>query len=97
MEREKDNWLEKYAVTCRVFKGRWSIRHCLKIYSEIKDLKIEIATRSRGGVQKYQSTYNPCEHCRVLVRTLRAFQGKTDMHTVPLEDQNQVEPWAACG
>jgi len=52
MNREKDNWLDKYAVTCRVFKGRWSIRHCLRIYSEIKDLKIEMSTRGRRGAQR---------------------------------------------
>jgi len=61
-------WLEENAVTCRVFKGKWSIRHCLRMYNDIKELKIEMSSRINGKVTRYESAYNPCEHCKVLTR-----------------------------
>ena len=97
MKRDNENWLDRYSVTCRVFKGRWSIRHCLRIYSEIKDLKIEMATRGRGGVQRYESSYNPCEHCRALANTLRALQAEREAQARALVESTNAEPWAACG
>ena len=66
MESDQDLWLDHHAVTCRVFRGRWSIRHCMRIYSDIKDLKINMSSRSSGKVMHYQSAYNPCEHCENL-------------------------------
>ncbi len=97
MERNKDNWLDKYAVTCRVFKGRWSIRHCIRIYSEIKDLKIEMAQRARGGVQHYESAYNPCEHCRSFARTLKALRQQGDNRELLVSESGENQTWAACG
>ncbi len=67
----KRTWLDENAVTCRVFKGRWNIRHCLRMYLEISDLKIEMATRGGGKVTKYKSSYNPCRRCKVLAKRLR--------------------------
>ncbi len=64
-------WLDENAVTCRVFKGRWNIRHCLRMYLEIKDLKIEMATRGGGKVTRYESSYNPCRRCKILARRLK--------------------------
>lgn len=63
MTNSQQLWLEKNAVTCRIFRGRWSLRHCLRIYGDIKDLKIRMATRANGRVVHHQSCYNPCEHC----------------------------------
>lgn len=97
MKRDKDSWLDSYAVTCRVFKGRWSIRHCLRIYSEIRDLKIEMATRGRGGVQRYESSYNPCEHCMALANTLRTLETECAAQEQSLKESTNVESWAACG
>lgn len=68
MKREQENWLEEYAVTCRVFKGRWSIRHCVKMYNDIRDLKIRMSSRFKGQVARHESQYNPCENCKVLTR-----------------------------
>ncbi|MFH0821139.1 MAG: hypothetical protein V2B18_00180 [Pseudomonadota bacterium] len=71
MGTEQKSWLEEYAVTCRVFKGRWSVQHCLRMYQDIKDLKIRMSSRAGGTVTRYESAYNPCEHCRVLSEYLR--------------------------
>ena len=71
MSTIRRTWLDEHAVTCRVFKGRWNIRHCLRMYFEINDLKIEMATRGGGKVTKYQSSYNPCRRCKVLARRLK--------------------------
>lgn len=68
MTADQKVWLQRNAVTCRVFKGRWSIRHCVKMYNDIKDLKIQMSTRGGGKVYRHESAYNPCEHCRVLTR-----------------------------
>lgn len=64
-------WLDDHAVTCRVFKGRWNIRHCLRMYFEIGDLKIDMATRGGGKITKYESSYNPCSRCKVLAKRLK--------------------------
>jgi len=66
MKADQAKWLERNAVTCRVFKGRWSVRHCVRMYNDIKDLKIQMSSRGGGQVTRYQSAYNPCERCRVL-------------------------------
>lgn len=66
MKADKKLWLERNAVSCRVFKGKWSIRHCLKMYNDIKDLKIHMSSRGNGKVTRYESAYNPCEHCKIL-------------------------------
>lgn len=71
MKAIQHNWLDENAVTCRVFKGRWNIRHCLRMYFEIKDLKIEMATRGGGKVTRYESTYNPCRRCKVLAKRIK--------------------------
>ena len=68
MASDQKLWLDEYAVTCRVFKGRWSIRHCLRMYNDIKDLKIHMSSRAQGKVTRYESCYNPCERCKVLNR-----------------------------
>lgn len=75
MDNDQKLWLEQNAVTCRVFKGRWSIRHCLRMYNDIKDLKIEMSSRARGKVVRHESAYNPCEHCRVLTRFMNGPPG----------------------
>lgn len=72
------SWLDENAVTCRVFKGRWNIRHCLRMYFEISDLKIEMATRGGGKVTKYRSSYNPCRRCKVLAGRLREIPMEAD-------------------
>lgn len=97
MKREKDNWLDEYAVTCRVFKGRWSIRHCLRIYSEIRDLKIEMATRGRGGIRRYESCYNPCERCSALVNKLKDLEAERAAAAQTVPESTNGEFWAACG
>lgn len=71
MKAVQRNWLDQNAVTCRVFKGRWNIRHCLRMYLEIRDLKIEMATRGGGKVVRYESSYNPCSRCKVLAKVLK--------------------------
>jgi hypothetical protein len=68
MRGERSSWLNEYSVTCRVFKGRWSIRHCLKMYNDINDLKIRMSSRAKGKVTRHESMYNPCETCKVLTR-----------------------------
>ncbi|MFH0959473.1 MAG: hypothetical protein V1897_12290 [Pseudomonadota bacterium] len=97
MKMERDDWLDRNAVFCRVFKGRWSIRHCLKIYCEIKDLKIEMAIRAKGGVKRLQSTYNPCENCAVLAKALKDIQPIGCGGAGVIEESNREEKWAACG
>lgn len=72
MKTEQKAWLDTHAVTCRVFKGRWSIRHCLRMYHDIKDLKIQMSTRGGGKVYRHESAYNPCEHCSILSRYIEA-------------------------
>lgn len=79
MVKDRKVWLDEFAVTCRVFKGRWSIRHCYRMYQDIKDLKIHVASRAKGKVTRYESTYNPCEHCKVLATYLKdEAMGETD-------------------
>ena len=68
MIADNNDWLDRNAVTCRVFKGRWSIRHCFRMYNDIKDLKIQMSTRGGGKVRRHESAYNPCERCKVLMR-----------------------------
>lgn len=72
MGADRSGWLKENAVHCRVFKGKWNIRHCIKMYNDIKDLKIQMSSRFKGKVARYESTYNPCEHCPVLSRYLAA-------------------------
>lgn len=97
MKMERDDWLDKHAVFCRVFKGRWSLRHCLKMYMEIKDLKIEMAIRARTGVKRLQSTYNPCENCVTLAKALKTFQARGADQIGGAEESQRDETWAACG
>jgi hypothetical protein len=68
MKTDQKGWLEEHAVSCRVFKGRWSIRHCLRMYNDIKDLRIHMSSRVRGKVTRYESAYNPCERCKILTK-----------------------------
>ncbi|MEJ2716209.1 MAG: hypothetical protein P8182_03585 [Deltaproteobacteria bacterium] len=74
MKMDQQGWLDEYAVTCRVFKGRWSGRHCLRMYNDIKDLKIKMSSRAKGRVTRHESTYNPCRRCKVLADYLKARQ-----------------------
>lgn len=70
MESAEKTWLDEYAVTCGVFRGRWSIRHCLRMYNDMNELKIHISSRAGGRVTRHHSGYNPCRHCPVLTRFL---------------------------
>jgi hypothetical protein len=72
MKADQKLWLDEYAVNCRVFKGRWSIRHCLRMYNDISDLKIQMSTRAHGRVTRHESAYNPCKKCRVLANYLKS-------------------------
>ncbi len=81
MKTDQKTWLDEYAVTCRVFKGRWSIRHCVRMYNDIKDLKIQMSSRAKGKVTRHESSYNPCERCKVL----------TNYRNNLLEEQNQYK------
>jgi hypothetical protein len=76
MNNEQQVWLDQYAVRCKVFKGRWSIRHCLKMYNDIKDLRIQMSSRASGQVNRYESSYNPCERCSVLARYFEALNAQ---------------------
>ncbi len=92
MKADQKTWLDEYAVTCRVFKGRWSIRHCVKMYNDIKDLKIHMSSRSRGKVARHESRYNPCERCRVL-SSYRDNQN-ADQPSCPMANNKQFPSWA---
>jgi hypothetical protein len=65
-------WLDDHAVSCRVFKGRWSIRHCLRMYNDIKDLKIHMSSRAHGHVTRHESAYNPCQRCKTLAKYMES-------------------------
>ncbi len=82
MPTDQKLWLDEYAVTCRVFKGRWSIRHCLRMYNDIKELKIQMSSRANGSVTRYESAYNPCERCKVPSRY---------MSSLPSDQENYEE------
>ena len=75
MNTDQKLWLDEYAVTCRVFKGRWSIRHCLRLYNDINDLKIHMSTRAKGRVTRHESAYNQCKTCKVLAKYLNTPPG----------------------
>ena len=66
MNLDQKSWLDEFAVNCRVFKGRWNIRHCLRMCNDIGDLKVRMSTRARGKVTRHESTYNPCRRCKTL-------------------------------
>jgi hypothetical protein len=70
MENAENTWLDEYAVTCGVFRGRWSIRHCLRMYTHMKELRIQASSRAGGRVVRHESRYNPCAHCAKLTRYL---------------------------
>jgi len=74
MSADQKAWLDRNAVTCRVFKGRWNIRHCVRMYNDIKDLKIQMSSRGGGKVRRHESAYNPCERCKVLIKYKHASQ-----------------------
>ena len=76
MKADQKLWLNEYAVNCRVFKGRWSIRHCLRMYNDISDLKIQMSTRAQGRVTRHESAYNPCKKCKILANYLKALPGE---------------------
>jgi len=92
MKPDEKLWLEQHAVTCRVFKGRWSVRHCLRMYNDIKDLKIEMSSRAHGKVTRHESAYNPCEHCRVLTRLVNGGPGEESSYGSGVE-QPYNEIW----
>ena len=93
MATDQQVWLKEYAVTCRVFKGRWSIRHCLKMYDDIKDLRIRMSSRSKGKVTRHESTYNPCEHCAILANYLQECRDEANEYGQPTGPR-QNEAWA---
>ena len=70
MKTDQKTWLDEFAVTCRVFKGRWSIRHCLRMCNEIDDLRIRMSSREKGGTRRHESAYNPCRGCKVMANYL---------------------------
>jgi hypothetical protein len=75
MKSDEKTWLNEFAVTCRVFKGRWSIRHCLRMSGDINDLKIQMSSRDGGKVTRHESAYNPCKGCKVMINYL---EGQTE-------------------
>ena len=94
MANEHKVWLDEHAVSCRVFRGRWSVRHCLKMYNDIKELRIHMSSRGDGKVTRYESSYNPCEHCRVLAKYTR--ENTEETQTIPQTYQESVgnDMWA---
>ncbi|MEW6351352.1 MAG: hypothetical protein AB1646_20050 [Thermodesulfobacteriota bacterium] len=94
MKTEQKVWLDENAVSCRVFRGRWSVRHCLRMYQDIKDLKIQMSSRAEGKVTKYESTYNPCEHCRVLAEYIRAHAEEAPPMPQTYQESVPKEMWA---
>jgi|GEM_PF-782384 len=94
MNTDQQLWLEEYAVTCRVFKGRWSIRHCVRMYHDMQDLKIQMSTRARGKVTRHQSDYNPCRHCKVLAKYIKSHENPAECYT-PAADQTYSDAWVA--
>jgi hypothetical protein len=94
MNADRKLWLEENAVTCRVFKGKWSIRHCLRMYNDIKELKIEMSSRINGKVTRYESAYNPCEHCKVLTRYVNV-PCPSDGQYHPVVEPAYNEAWGA--
>lgn len=93
MTTDQQIWLNEYAVTCRVFKGRWSIRHCVKMYSDIKDLRIRMSSRCKGKVTRHESTYNPCEECPILAGYLQNHCEEAKDYGRPQESPHN-EVWA---
>lgn len=91
METDNKLWLDGNAVTCRVFKGRWSIRHCLRMYNEMKDLKIHMSSRANGRVTRHESSYNPCERCKILSNYINSLPNEHEQFGND-EQYNQV--WA---
>jgi hypothetical protein len=61
-------WLDENGVTCNVFRGRWSVRNCFRIYNNIKILRFSMSSRNAGKVTRHQSAYNPCEKCSVMLK-----------------------------
>ena len=93
MKTDRKLWLDEYAVTCRVFKGRWSIRHCLRMCSDIKDLRIQMSTRAGGKVTRHQSAYNPCKSCKVMADYLKS-RCDEPQHYPTRSDRTYNEVWA---
>ncbi|MGO9566748.1 MAG: hypothetical protein ACLP5H_04310 [Desulfomonilaceae bacterium] len=93
MRADKKVWLDEYAVSCRVFKGRWNIRHCMKMYNDIKDLKIHMSSRAKGKVTRYESAYNPCERCKVLTRYISSLNDEEERYAKAGENSYN-EVWA---
>ena len=77
MKSDEKTWLDEFAVTCRVFKGRWSIRHCLRMSGDISDLRIRMSSRDRGKVTHHESAYNPCKGCKVMINYLESRSEET--------------------
>ncbi len=94
MRTDEAAWLDNYSVTCRVFKGRWSVRHCLRMYNDIKDLKIRMSSRADGKVTRHESTYNPCSRCQVLAGYLEALSREENMYEPQGEPAPYNEVWA---
>ena len=93
MKIDQQGWLDENAVTCRVFKGRWSIRHCFRMYSDISDLKIRMSSRAKGRVTRHESTYNPCKHCKILADYLKNRQEEDEPFNRS-DEAERTEAWA---
>lgn len=93
MKTDRKLWLDEYAVTCRVFKGRWSIRHCIRMYNDISDLKVKMSSRASGKFRRYESAYNPCKRCKVMENYLKR-QHDSRHHFRGPRDRSCNEVWA---
>ncbi len=94
MKADNKVWLDEYAVNCRVFKGRWNIRHCMRMYNDIKDLKIHMSSRAKGKVTRYESAYNPCERCKVLTRYISSLHEEQERYSTT-DESPYKEVWAS--
>lgn len=94
MKIDQQGWLDEHAVTCRVFKGRWSIRHCFRMYSDIDDLKIRMSSRAKGRVTRHESTYNPCKRCKILADYLKN-RHEEELHYKASNEAERNELWAS--
>ena len=93
MKAERTTWLDDHAVTCRVFKGKWNIRHCLRMRDEMGDLKIRMATRANGAITRHESAYNPCDHCKVLANHLKSIAAESPRYDKS-DDTSYNQVWA---
>jgi len=63
------------------------------MYNDIKDLKIQMSSRAKGKVTRYQSAYNPCERCKVLTRYISSLNEEEERYAKAGET-SYSEAWA---